>query len=194
MTRLLLPVTAFATGRAKNVGACNDADQNEVAAAFYVRSLILCPLAKSATQQKARPRSALEKLMTKPPTLNALRTLAPASSLIAAGLSVLLAQCYWSALPAATGLALVALGAICATIERSRHTASWRTMLAISLVVYGTLYFLLLGAILDSTMRAGPGSLALPQYIDFAISAFVMLIAARTGFAAFAKGEHASPR
>jgi hypothetical protein len=125
---------------------------------------------------------------------NRLRASAIAPATIAAGLGVLVAQCWWPAVPVATGIALVALGAIIATIQRARRRSSFRGTLTLSLFVYASLYLLLAGAILDAAIRGPSGSLALHQCFDLGLSAIVMLFVARIGITVFTAAGHTTTR
>ena len=89
--------------------------------------------------------------------------------LIAVGLLVLVAAGTWPLLPAVTGMALVMLGATMATVERFRGTPALAPIVVGHVAIYGSLYALFVGAVLNTTTSTSAGvgwSLA----IDLAMS------------------------
>lgn len=95
--------------------------------------------------------------------------------LIAVGLAILLAQTAIPALPVATAIALIALGASLITLRRSTN----RTAIAAHFFIYASIYLLLVGAIYDQAFRSSAKGLTLPQSIDLAISVCLIISVAR---------------
>ena len=114
-----------------------------------------------------------------------------APALIASGLVVLVAQLCWPALPVATSVSLIALGATIATIARLRGRASLCCCAAIHFFVYASLYLLIIGAICNAAARGPSGGLTLSQTIDLGLSTGVMAFVARTCVAAIVGGGDA---
>lgn len=88
---------------------------------------------------------------------------------IALGLVLLMATIYWPAMPAATGMALIALGATGATVTRFAGSPGFQLLLLLHLTVYGGLYALCSGARLDLLMNDG-SNLRVPVLADLAAS------------------------
>jgi hypothetical protein len=102
-----------------------------------------------------------------------------AATLIAVGLAMLFAQACWPSMPMASAAALITLGATFETVERTRRTCSAPAVLATHLFVYAGLYSLIVGAILDASMRDPLDRLTLLQVVDLALSAGLMAFAVR---------------
>jgi hypothetical protein len=117
-----------------------------------------------------------------------------APTLIAAGLTVLLAQTCWPLIPAVTAVSFVALGATIVTIARLHRTALLRSGITIHLFVYASLYLIFIGAICDAATRGPNGGLTLVQTIDLGLSAGVMAFVARICVAAIIGGGDAPAR
>ena len=100
-----------------------------------------------------------------------------APRLIVAGLVVLVAAVCWPALPVVTGMALVALGASLATVERFRGTPLAAPVLIGHLATYGAMYVLFVGAVLHAASRTS-GGIGWAIAIDLAISIWPLAIAA----------------
>jgi hypothetical protein len=98
---------------------------------------------------------------------------------IAIGLAILMVSAWFPAAPALIGMALVTLGATAATISRlARHPAA-DLLLAGHLLLYGSLYFLFVGAQCHAiTAGTQPGD-ALWRSMDLAASLWPMAFAFR---------------
>lgn len=96
-----------------------------------------------------------------------------APALIAVGLSLLLLATWWPILPAATGMALIALGATGATAERFRGTPALLPVLVAHLAIYGGLYALFVGAALHAAVPTN-GRVGLAAAVDLAASIWPM--------------------
>ncbi len=95
---------------------------------------------------------------------------------IAAGLAILMAAILWPGMPVVTAMALVALGATCATLARLRSAAAFLPMMLVHLAIYGSLYVIFVGATLDAATRSGPG-LSILTIADLALSVCPLAIA-----------------
>lgn len=91
--------------------------------------------------------------------------------LIAVGLALLVATIYWPAMPATTGMALIALGATVTTIARFAGSPGLQPLLLLHLTIYGGLYALCVGSRLDLWMNDG-ASLRIAFLVDLAASAW----------------------
>jgi hypothetical protein len=96
--------------------------------------------------------------------------------LIATGLIVLLAAASWPNLPVVTGMALVALGASLATVERFRGASLAAPVLFGHLATYGAIYVLFAGAALHAASRTA-GGIGWVVAIDLTISIWPLAIA-----------------
>jgi hypothetical protein len=102
-----------------------------------------------------------------------------APTLIAIGLAQLAAGIAWPTVPIVTALALVALGATLATIDRFRTSPALPPVLLLHSAVYGSLYILFIGASLDAAMRAD-APMGWPSVVDLAVSMPLAVTAAGT--------------
>jgi hypothetical protein len=116
-------------------------------------------------------------------------TTALGPSLIAAGLAILLVQVRWPDVPAATSLALIALGTTIETICGRRRTANRPGSITAHFFVYVSLYLLFIAAICDASMRRSHDELSLIAIIDLGLSAGVMLFVARLCVASIVAGH-----
>jgi hypothetical protein len=92
------------------------------------------------------------------------------TALIAAGMVLLLAAVYLPRMPAVTAMALVALGATDVTLARFRGSPAIVPILVLHAVIYGGLYALFLGAVLDVATASSATSLGHPIAFDLAAS------------------------
>jgi hypothetical protein len=113
--------------------------------------------------------------------------------LMAIGVTMLLGQICWAALPVATSVSLVALGATVAAIAR-RGGGSHRVALAVHLCIYTCLYSLFVGAICDLATRGASNGLSMSRTIDLGASAGVMVFVAQLCIASIFGGEDAPAR
>jgi hypothetical protein len=100
-------------------------------------------------------------------------------ALIAAGLAILIAATWWPTAPVFIAMGLVALGATRAMIVRFRSANCLATLLAAHLVVYGSLYLLLVGAAWHKAAGAVERGWMLHHWLDLATSVALMGVAAR---------------
>ena len=106
------------------------------------------------------------------------------TALIAVGLLVLLAAAWRPAVPAVTGMALVALGATATTLTRFRGIPALLPVTLVHLAVYGSLYALFVGAALHAAdTRFGPRLEAI-TIGDVIVSLVPMLVAGRLAWGA----------
>jgi hypothetical protein len=99
-----------------------------------------------------------------------------APTFVGAGLAVLMASMAWPAVPPVTGMALVALGATAATIQRFRNLPALLPILFAYGAIYGGLYALFIRAVLAS--HVGPThQLAWPTAVDLVLSTVPMAAA-----------------
>jgi hypothetical protein len=109
---------------------------------------------------------------------------------IGAGLTILLVQIIWIAMPVATAFALVAFGASMALCNRVQHLGWPRDYLLIAhLLTYVVLYLLLIAAMIDVEFRAPAARLSTAQYLDLILSAIVMANATRTCVASLSRSK-----
>ncbi len=106
--------------------------------------------------------------------------------LVATGLVMLSASMAWPAVPPVTGMALAALGATAATIERFRGTPLLPLILFANLAIYGGLYALFVGAEL-SLETVESHHLGWPMMSDLALSTLPMVGAVGIGLDAVRK-------
>jgi hypothetical protein len=106
-----------------------------------------------------------------------------APTLIAIGLAQLAAGIAWPTVPIVTALALVALGATLATIDRFRTSPVLPPVLLLHSAVYGSLYILFIGASFDAAMRAD-APMGWPSVVDLAVSMPLAVAVAGTVFTA----------
>jgi hypothetical protein len=106
-------------------------------------------------------------------------------ALIAVGLIVLLAEPYSSRAPIVTAMALIALGATLATAWRYRCSPALPALIAAHLLVYSTLYVLLVGAVLHAAFAKSAG-LDFLQVFDLGLSVGLMVAAIRIALLAIA--------
>jgi hypothetical protein len=116
------------------------------------------------------------------------------ATLITTGLVLFIAHACGLAIPVATALTLVALGATIETIARVAHTSSARFLLAANLLSYMSLYLLLIGAICDASLRSARDGITFLQGLDFGVSAMVMVLVVRACIAAIMQSGGASLR
>jgi hypothetical protein len=88
---------------------------------------------------------------------------------IATGLSILAVAMIFPGSPAVTGMALVVLGATCATRARFRGNTAILSIMLVHLFTYGSLYVLFVGSALDAGARSG-AALAAIDWFDLALS------------------------
>jgi hypothetical protein len=117
-----------------------------------------------------------------------------AQGCIALGLAMLIVATWWPALPVVTAYAIIALGATLATIHRFGGAAALPVVAMMHLVVYGSLYFLFVGAVWHAATRGAQDELVSVHTIDFGFSAVVMAIVVRRSLAAISGGEDAPAR
>jgi hypothetical protein len=110
------------------------------------------------------------------------------AALIAVGLSLLLANANWPAVPVVTGFALIALGATLELVRRFRGSTASPAVLVANLYVYLTLYLLFAGAMLHVGF-AKPGGLRVLHSLDLAMSFVPMIAATRSALVAIAGDE-----
>ena len=96
-------------------------------------------------------------------------------------------------MPVATGMALVALGATGALITRLRGSGMLPIAMIAHLLVYVSLYFVLIGAVAHSAMEGPQNGLSFLQGLDFGVSAGLMTMAVRISLATIG-GEDAPAR
>jgi hypothetical protein len=136
-----------------------------------------------------RPQSQWNEALTVPKRIRLLRAASrrttPSTSstpiaplCIGAGISILLAQIVWTTMPVATAFALIALGATVTTTRICKSQSS-RICFAAQLLVYSSLYLLVIGAICDSAARSPNSGLTFSQIVDLSLSAIVMANAIR---------------
>jgi hypothetical protein len=107
-------------------------------------------------------------------------------ALVALGLAILIVAAWWPAVPATTGMALVALGATHATIVRFR---GFSTVVVLHATIYVMLYALFCGAACHS-MAVRTGSDAL-RVLDLVVSVWPMAAAVRWSLVATGRGPSA---
>jgi hypothetical protein len=112
--------------------------------------------------------------------------------LIAFGLCMLLADAYRPVLPEVTGIALIALGATLAVVWRFRRSPALPAVIVAHLLVYLSLYLLLVGAILHAAFAKSTGGLSLLQSLDLAMSGGPIVGAVRIAIDSLA-GRRDSP-
>jgi hypothetical protein len=96
-------------------------------------------------------------------------------------------------LPVVSAMAMVALGATMATIDRFRGTAALRAGVSAHLFAYASLYFLFVGAVCHAAMAGPQNGLTFLQGLDFGASAVLMTLVVRRGVATLAQ-DNVSPR
>jgi hypothetical protein len=109
--------------------------------------------------------------------------------LLAAGLVGLVVGAYFPAAPVLTAMALVTLGATVITVDRFAGRPPAGLTFAGHAFVYGSLYFLFVGAVLPSAAFARGSVLSIGLWLDLAASIGLMAISARRLLAAFLKHE-----
>jgi hypothetical protein len=105
---------------------------------------------------------------------------APTQMLI--GMHVLLAGAWWPDAPVASAMALIALGATGATIERVRSMSASHYITVVHLFVYLNLYLLFVGAVCHASVDGG--GIRLASGLDLAISVIPMALVVRRSLAA----------
>jgi hypothetical protein len=113
---------------------------------------------------------------------------------LATGLAMLLVAALMPGMPTVSAMALVALGATMATIDRFRGTAALRASVAAHLFVYASLYFLFVGAVCHAAMAGPQNGLTFLQGLDFGISAMLMTLAVRMGVVTLALDDDSPGR
>jgi hypothetical protein len=97
--------------------------------------------------------------------------------IIGSGLLILITASAAKGQPMCTGFALVALGATLSTVARYLAGLYVRSVVAVNLIVYASLYILLLGAVFDLGARTTRMELGFIWMLDlacsFALMAFV---------------------
>jgi hypothetical protein len=114
--------------------------------------------------------------------------------LIAVGLILLLANGYSQAIPAITGMSLIALGATLAIASRFRRSSALPAVIVAHMLVYLSLYLLLGGAILHAAFAKSATGLSLLQSLDLAMSVGPIVGAIRIAIGAIAEGGDAPAR
>lgn len=111
-------------------------------------------------------------------TRHAVRFIAQPAAQIFAGLVLLVIALTSRCVPACTGMALVALGATAATVERYQASPARGTLLVAHQLIYTSIYLLFVGAAFDAAVRSGI-PLSWTAKVDLTASLAVVAIAAR---------------
>jgi hypothetical protein len=111
-------------------------------------------------------------------TRHAVRFITQPAVQILAGLMLLAVAFTSPGLPACTGMALVALGATAATVERLQSSPARGPLLYAHLLIYTSIYLLFVGAALDAAVRTGVPLSGLAT-LDVAASLAIVVIAGR---------------
>jgi hypothetical protein len=114
--------------------------------------------------------------------------------IIAVGLIFLVANSYSSAIPVTSGMALIALGSTLAVFSRFRRSPALPAVIVAHLLVYLSLYLLLVGAVLHAAFAKSTGALSLLQSLDLAMSVGPILGAVRIAIGSIAGRGHAPAR
>lgn len=114
--------------------------------------------------------------------------------MIAVGLIFLVANSYSSAIPVTCGMALIALGATLVVVSRFRRSPALPAVIAAHLLVYISLYLLLVGAVLHAAFAKSTSGLSLVQSLDLAMSVGPMVRAIRIVIGSIAGGADAPAR
>jgi hypothetical protein len=109
---------------------------------------------------------------------------------IVGGLTLLLTAMWHPAFPAATGMALVALGAMRLTVVRFQRSEAFVSLLLLNVAIYGALVALCVGARLDVLARQDAASPAL-VFADLAVSVWP-IVAALTLVSRSISGQHSA--
>jgi hypothetical protein len=126
--------------------------------------------------------AALERISTRGPAM------------IAVGLVLLVANSYSSAIPVTSGMGLIALGSTLAVVSRFRCSPALPAVIVAHLLVYISLYLLLIGAVLHAAFAKSTGGLSLLQSLDLAISVGPIVGAVRIAIGSVAEGGDAPAR
>jgi len=101
------------------------------------------------------------------------------STLIAAGLIVLLAASAWPTAPIITALALVAFGATQTTLARLRNNPHLLPLAFLHAATYAILYAIFIGATLHASSAATPSALPWHVVLDIVMSLVPMTMATK---------------
>jgi hypothetical protein len=115
-------------------------------------------------------------------------------AMIAVGLICLFANSYSSAIPVTSGMALIALGATLAVVSRFRQSPALPAVIVAHLLVYLSLYLLLVGAVLHAAFAQSTTGLNLLQSLDLAMSVGPIGGAVRIAIGSIAGGGDAPAR
>lgn len=105
-----------------------------------------------------------------------LQTAERAPILIAAGLAMIVTAAWVPAMPVVTAMAILALGATDATLDRFRNTPAIVPILLMHATIYVGLYGLFIGATLHAAAAASPASLGFGAALDLAASSLPMAV------------------
>jgi hypothetical protein len=120
-----------------------------------------------------------------------------AAAMIALGLGFLVAAAWWPAAPAVTAMALVALGATALALPRLLQLQFAPVLIMAHLIVYGSLYFLFVGAVRHGATAGAQLGWHFWQSLDVAASVGPMAWAVGSALAAIfsrKSGEDATVR
>jgi hypothetical protein len=115
-------------------------------------------------------------------------------AMIAVGLIVIVANAYYPPVPVLTGMALIALGATLVVVSRFRRSPALPAVIVTHLLVYFSLYLLLVGAILHAAFAKSATGLSFLQSLDLAMSVGPIVGAVRIAFGSIAGGGDAPAR